>query len=112
PRDRDHSPSFQGCCRGALLARNRSPHISGRRTAVRTTYAAFAGAIGVNAILPARVGEALRLGMMRRRIRGSSVATIGGTMVLETGIEATFGLVVVAAVLLSGRSIGPLGSPV
>ena len=83
--------------------------VSGPR--FRTTYAAFAGAIGVNAILPARVGEALRLGIMRRSIRDSSVATIGGTMVLETGIEATFGLAVVAAVLLAGRSIGPLGSP-
>lgn len=76
-----------------------------------TTYAAFAGAIGVNAILPARVGEALRLGVVRRQLPGSTVATIAGTIVLEMGIEAAFGLAVIGAVLLAGRSIGPFGSP-
>ena len=37
--------------------------------------------------------------------------TIAGTIVLETGIEIAFGLAVIAGVLLAGRSIGPLASP-
>jgi uncharacterized membrane protein YbhN (UPF0104 family) len=77
----------------------------------RTTLGAFAGAIGANAVLPARVGEALRLGIMRRRVEGSTVGTIAGTIVLETGIELAFGLVVVGALVAAGGSIGPFGAP-
>ena len=78
----------------------------------RTSLGAFAGAIGANAILPARVGEALRLGIMRRRVPGSTVGTIAGTIVLETAIEVVFGLLVIGAMLVAGRSVGPVSSPV
>jgi uncharacterized membrane protein YbhN (UPF0104 family) len=81
------------------------------RLRYRTSLGAFAGAIGANAVLPARVGEALRLGIMRRRVPGSTVATLAGTIVLETAIEVVFGIAVIAAVLLAGRSVGPAGSP-
>jgi uncharacterized membrane protein YbhN (UPF0104 family) len=81
------------------------------RVRFRTTYGAFAGAIGANAVLPARVGEALRLGVVRGRVPGSTVATISGTIVLEALIEAVFGFAVIAGVLLAGPSIGHLGSP-
>ncbi len=81
------------------------------RVRFRTTFGAFAGAIGANAVLPARVGDALRLGIMRRRVTGSTVATIGATIVLETAIEVVFGLGVIAAVLVAGRSVGVVGSP-
>ena len=77
----------------------------------RTSLGAFAGAIGANAVLPARVGETLRLGIMRRRVPGSTVGTIAGTIVLETGIEVVFGLGVIGALLLAGRSVGPVASP-
>lgn len=76
-----------------------------------TSLAAFAGAIGANAILPARVGDALRLGIVRRRAPDSTVATIAGTIVLETVIEVVFGGAVVLFVLLAGRSVGGVGSP-
>lgn len=82
------------------------------RIRFRTTLGAFAGAIGANALLPARVGEALRLGIMRRRVQDSTVASIAGTIVLETAIEIVFGLVVIGVVLVAGRSVGPFGSPV
>ena len=78
----------------------------------RTSLGAFAGAIGANAILPARVGEALRLGIVRRRVPGSTVGTIAGTIVLETAIEVVFGLLVIGAMLVAGRSVGPVASPV
>ena len=77
----------------------------------RTSLGAFAGAIGANAVLPARVGEALRLGIMRRRVPGSSVSTIAGTIVLETAIEVVFGLLVIGSLLVAGRSVGPVASP-
>ncbi len=81
------------------------------RLRFRTTLGAFAGAIGANAVLPARVGEALRLGIVRRRLPGSTVGTIAGTIVLETAIEIVFGIVVIVIVLLSGRSVGHIGAP-
>lgn len=77
----------------------------------RTTLGAFAGSVGANALLPARVGESFRVGVMRHRLPDATVATIVGTIVLETGIEIAFGLTVIAGVLLAGRSIGPLASP-
>ena len=78
----------------------------------RMTLGAFAGSLGANALLPARVGEAYRIGVMRRHVRGSSVASLSATIVLETLLELVFGLAVIAAVVLGGRSVWPVGSPV
>jgi uncharacterized membrane protein YbhN (UPF0104 family) len=82
---------------------------AGSRVPFRTTLGAFIGAIGANAVLPARVGEALRVGVVRRQLPDSSVITIAATIVLETAIEVAFGLAVVAAVLLGGGSIASGG---
>jgi uncharacterized membrane protein YbhN (UPF0104 family) len=81
------------------------------RLRYRTTLGAFAGAIGANAVLPARVGEALRVRIIRRRVAGATVTTIAGTIVLETAIEVVFGITLIGAVLLAGRSVGPMASP-
>ena len=82
------------------------------RVRFRTTLGAFVGAIGANAVLPARVGEALRVGVVRRHVPGSNVLTIAGTIVLETAIEVVFGAAILATVLLAGRSFGAgLGVP-
>lgn len=78
----------------------------------RTVLAAFVGSIGANAVLPARVGEAFRIGVLRRHMPGSSVATIVATIAVEALIEVVFAAAVVAAALLAGRSIGPIGSPI
>ena len=76
-----------------------------------TTFSGFAGAIGANTILPARIGETLRLGILRRSVPESSTATIATTIVLEGAVELIFGIAVVAAVLLAGRSLGTSGAP-
>lgn len=82
-------------------------HAHGRQQVrFRTTLGAFVGAIGANAILPARVGEALRVGVVRRHVPGSSIVTIAATVVLETAIEVVFGVAVIATVVLTGRSLG------
>jgi glycosyltransferase 2 family protein len=72
----------------------------------RVTLGAFVSAIGANAVLPARVGETLRVRVMRRHVPDSSVVTIAGTIVLETSIEVAFGAAVIASVLIAGRSLG------
>jgi len=76
----------------------------------RTTYGAFVSSIGANAILPARVGTALRVGVVRRNVPGSSVVTIAATIVLEAAVEVAFGAAVIAVVLLAGSSLHPSGS--
>lgn len=75
----------------------------------RTTLGAFVTSIGPNALLPARVGEACRVGALRRRVPGSSIVTISATVMLETGIEVAFGAAVIATVLIAGW-YGPAGS--
>jgi uncharacterized membrane protein YbhN (UPF0104 family) len=78
----------------------------------RVTFGAFTSAIAANVVLPAKIGEALRLGIVRRRVRDSSSSTIAATMVLETAIEMAFSVVLIVVVLLAGRSVGSLGAPV
>ena len=85
-------------------------HDPPRAVRFRTTYGAFVSSIGANAILPARVGAALRVGVVRRNVPGSSVVTIAATIVLETAIEVAFGAAVIAVVLLAGSSLHPSGS--
>jgi uncharacterized membrane protein YbhN (UPF0104 family) len=80
------------------------------RVRFRTTFGAFAGSIGANVVCPARVGDAFRVGVVRRHVPGSSVATIASTVVLETALELAFGVAVVAIVVLRGRS-GSLAAP-
>jgi uncharacterized membrane protein YbhN (UPF0104 family) len=77
----------------------------------RVTFGAFAGALGANAFLPGKIGEALRLGIVRRRTRDSCSSTIAATMVLETAIETVFSCAVIAVVLVAGQSVGVLGTP-
>src|SRR4051812_15666010 len=77
----------------------------------RVTFGAFAGSVGANVLLPARIGDALRLGIVRNRVHDSSGSTIAATMVLETVLEAAFSVAIVVAVLLAGRSAGSLGAP-
>jgi uncharacterized membrane protein YbhN (UPF0104 family) len=77
----------------------------------RTILGAFVGSNGASAILPARAGEAFRVSVVRRRVPGSSVATIAATVVLETILELIFAAAVIAVVLVAGPSIGHPGVP-
>jgi uncharacterized membrane protein YbhN (UPF0104 family) len=88
------------------IVRHAHPHTD---VTFGTTFTSFAGAVGGNTFLPARIGEALRLGILRRRLPSSSTATIATTIVLERAVEMIFGAAVIAAVLLAGRSLGPGG---
>lgn len=86
-------------------------HVYGpARVRFRTTFAAFVGSIGANAILPARTGDALRVGVVRRGVEGSSVVTIAATVALETALEVLFGIGVVVIWLIGGGSLGGHGS--
>jgi uncharacterized membrane protein YbhN (UPF0104 family) len=84
----------------------------------RTSLGAFVAAIAVNVALPARIGEGLRVFIVRREVPGSSAVTIAGTVVLETALEIVFALAAIASVLalggpvgLNASALGALGSP-
>jgi hypothetical protein len=61
----------------------------------------FAGA-GMNALLPARAGDVVKLAFLRRRIPGASYATLAATFVPETAFETFCGVALVAWVLARG----------
>jgi uncharacterized membrane protein YbhN (UPF0104 family) len=47
-------------------------------------FGAYLAGIGVNAIIPARVGDAVKVALAKQRIEGSSYATVAATLIVET----------------------------
>jgi uncharacterized membrane protein YbhN (UPF0104 family) len=63
----------------------------GRRPAWRHTFAATYAGIGANAVLPARIGDPLRLLLVRRKVHGSTFPTLASTLIAETAFDAAAG---------------------
>jgi len=57
-------------------------------------FGAYVAGIGVNAIIPARVGDAVKVALSKQRIDGSSYATVAATLIVETLFDffVAFGL--------------------
>jgi glycosyltransferase 2 family protein len=55
----------------------------------RGVFGACAAGAGVNAIVPVRGGDLLRLFLVRRRIQGATYATLGATLLVETLVDAS-----------------------
>jgi uncharacterized membrane protein YbhN (UPF0104 family) len=53
----------------------------GKRMRWREIYGAYAGGVGVNAIIPARVGDLAKLFITKRRVEGSTYTTLATTQV-------------------------------
>ena len=53
----------------------------------RSVFGAYAAGAAVNAIVPARGGDALKLFLVRRRIDGSTYPTLVATLVVETLVD-------------------------
>jgi hypothetical protein len=62
----------------------------------RDVLGAYVAGTGVNAVLPARGGDALKLFLVHRRIEGSSYPTLAATLLVETFFDA----VIATALLL------------
>ena len=76
------------------------PQATGLR-ARDVTRAYLAGA-GVNALVPARGGDVVKLAMVHRRIEGSRYTTLAATFVPETLFETAIGCGLVAWALAKG----------
>ena len=70
----------------------------------RSVLGAYLAGVGVNAIVPARGGDVLRLYLVKHRVEGSTYPTLGATLVVET----LFDSVVAGAILLWALTVGVL----
>ena len=53
----------------------------------RTVFCAYVAGIGVNSIVPARGGDAVKLYIARHGIKGSNYATLTSSLVVETAMS-------------------------
>jgi|GEM_PF-842859 len=62
----------------------------------RTAFAAHYAGVGVNAVLPARAGDVVRLLLMHRRVPGATYPTLAATLAVEAVFGAAVGLALLA----------------
>src|SRR5919204_4084377 len=63
---------------------------------------AYLAGAGINALVPARGGDVVKLAMVRRRIEGARYTTLAATFIPETIFETAFGSALVVWALLKG----------
>lgn len=68
----------------------------------RSILAAYASGVGINAILPARGGDAVRVYLAHRAIKGSSYTTVISSSVVLTFVDMTLALAVFAFAITQG----------
>lgn len=77
----------------------------------RDVFGAYAAGVGLNALVPGRGGDLLRLYIARHRIEGSSYPTLGATLLVETVFDSLVGILLLAwalsAGILPGRRVLP-----
>ncbi len=70
----------------------------------RSVFGAYVAGVGVNALLPARGGDVLKLYLVKRRVDGSTYPTLASTLLVET----LFDVVVASALLAWALTTGVL----
>src|ERR671926_1503239 len=77
-----------------------------QRVRWRSIFGAYLGRVGVNAIVPARGGDAVGLFMAKRRIEGSTYPTLGATLVALTLFDSVVASCFIVYALVSGQLPG------
>jgi uncharacterized membrane protein YbhN (UPF0104 family) len=72
------------------------------RPKFRSAFGAYAAGVGVNSIIPARAGDAVKLYLIKHRIPESSYATLTPTLVAETLFDSLVGIALIAWALSIG----------
>jgi uncharacterized membrane protein YbhN (UPF0104 family) len=70
----------------------------------RTIAGAYLSGVGVNAIVPARAGDVLKLFLVHDRVQGTTYPTLGATLIVETLLD----MVVAGGILAWALTIGVL----
>ena len=83
-----------------------------RRCRWRSIYASYLAGVGVNAIIPARAGDAVRLYIAHRAVPGSTYITLGSTLLVLSIFDTAMALLIFAYALTLGvlPGVGSLGS--
>lgn len=68
----------------------------------RSIFGAYVAGVGVNAVVPVRGGDVVRIVLARRAVHGSTVATLGSTMLVETIFDALVALGLLAWAITQG----------
>jgi uncharacterized membrane protein YbhN (UPF0104 family) len=68
----------------------------------RSVYGAYVAGVGVNAIVPARGGDVLRLYLLKHRVEGSTYPTLGATLLVDTLFDTVLASALVAWALAFG----------
>ncbi len=77
-----------------------------RRVPLLGVTGAYIAGVGINSIIPARSGDALKLFLVKRRIPDSHYPTLGATLLPETLFDSLVAALVVSWVLVSGNLPG------
>jgi uncharacterized membrane protein YbhN (UPF0104 family) len=85
-----------------------------RRVPLVSVAGAYAAGVGLNAFLPARGGEVVKLALIRARLPGSNVSTIAATLSVVVALDLVVGAALLAGLAVAGEtavrmpSAGPL----
>ena len=110
PRSTRGSSGWGRCCTSSRRpcaradgTRSCAPPSPRRPTCARaTSIRAYLAGAGVNAVVPARGGDVVKLALVRRRIEGARYSTLAATFIPETLFETAFGTALVAWGLAMG----------
>jgi uncharacterized membrane protein YbhN (UPF0104 family) len=80
------------------------------RLGFREALAAFLAGVGVDAVVPARAGELVRVGLLRARLASSTVPGLVSTLFAESAFDAVLTVIVIAAAIGLGLGAGVPGS--
>ncbi len=58
----------------------------------RSVFGAYVAGAGVNAIVPARGGDLLKLSIVKRRVRGATYTTLASSLLVESIVDAALSL--------------------
>jgi uncharacterized membrane protein YbhN (UPF0104 family) len=68
----------------------------------RSVYGSYVAGVGVNAIVPARGGDVLKLYLLKHRVEGSAYPTLGATLIVDTLFDTVIATALVAWALAFG----------
>lgn len=77
-----------------------------RRVPLASVAGAYLAGVGLNSVLPARAGDALKLFLVKQRIEESTYPTLGATLLPETLFDSVVAAVIVSWGLASGALPG------
>ncbi len=61
----------------------------GTKIPFRTVFGAYLAGVGVNAVVPARGGDVVKLYLVKHRVEGSTYPTLASSLVVETRASDT-----------------------